>query len=123
MTRSHFISVCSTKMKVFAYLLMSFVLVNAISVKPFSSNFDVIIEIVGNYLQKFISQRTSVLSIVAGSSSIQQKYLQNDLIGQFIINWKISNFSFNFLNTVHQKRRKNKQTFNLIFIDGSSALV
>lgn len=90
-------------------------------VNSFPSNSNVIIEVVGNYLDEFIIQKTSVLSIAAASTSVQQEYFQKDLIEKFVSNRNISNFSYNFVNKVNQKRFKNKQAFNLIFVDGSSS--
>lgn len=117
------------KMKVFAFLLInvvlveSIVVVNAIRVKPFPSTFNVLIEVVGNYLDEYIRHKTSELSIATASSSVQQRYLCEDLIGKLIKSRKLSNFSRSFLSEVDQTRHGNKQPFNLIFVDGSGALV
>lgn len=116
-------------MKVLAFLFINFVFVESISfsnttnVKPFSSHFDVINEIVGNYLNKYISRKTSILSIAIASSSVQQNHFHEDLITKFVTSPKISNFSYNILIKVDQTRQENNQAFNLIFIDDSNALV
>lgn len=116
-------------MKVLVFLFINFVSIESILVsdttgaKPFPSNFDVIIEVVGNYLNKYACQKTSTLSIATASSSIQQKYFQEDLIEKFVTSRKISNFSYTILNEVDQRRQENNQAFNLIFTDGSNALV
>lgn len=116
-------------MKVFSFLFINFVFVesilylNTVSAKSFPSNVDVTIELVVNYLDKYISHKTSVLSIVTASSNVQQKYFQEDLIEKIVTSPKIRNFSYNILNKVDQTRHENKQAFNVIFIDRSSALV
>lgn len=116
-------------MKVFALLFVNLVFVesislfNTISVQPIPLNFDVMIEVVGNYLDKYISHKISVLSIATASSSVQQKYFQKDLIEQLLItNLKICNFSYKILNKVDQTRPANNRAFNLIFIDGTNSL-
>ena len=116
-------------MKVLAFLFVNSVFVESIlfaniaSVKLFLSNSDVIIEVIGNYLEKFISHKESILAIATASLGVQQKHLQDDLIQKFITSTKIINFSYKILKKVDQTRQGNNQQFNLIFIDRSGTLV
>lgn len=110
-------------MKVLAIFFINFVYINSTLVELHQSNFDIIIEIVGNYLDKYISHKTSVLSIASSSSTIQQAYFHEDLIRKFVSSARLGNFSYDILNKVDQSRQGNDQKFNVIFVDGYSSLM
>lgn len=79
-------------------------------------------EIIGNYLLKYFNNEKVFVSIVLSSSNNYQKYLQADLIRKLMMNSKISNFSFNVLNTVDQSRQGNIKVFNLIIAESNISL-
>lgn len=117
---------CIVKMKVLVFLFMNFIIAESIlfsnttGVKP---DFDVIVEIVSNYLKKYIRHKTSIVSILKASSCVQQKYIQKDLFEKFVTSPKMSNFAYNILNqTIDQTRQENTHSFNIIFIDGVDPL-
>lgn len=76
-------------------------------------------EIIGNNLHKYLNYNEEYVSIALSSSSNDQHLFQQDLVSNLVTHTKLSNFSFNVLNTLDQSRRENIDVFNLIFIDGS----
>lgn len=79
-------------------------------------------EIISNYLSKYFSQEKVFLSLCFSSSNSDQKYFQEKLITSLITRPKINEFSYNILGHVHQFRRRNRNVFNVIFVDTITSL-
>lgn len=80
------------------------------------------IEILKNYLHKYISREKVFLSISTRASNDYQKYLQRNLISDLLKLSYMETISYNILNTIHQFRRRNMNIFNVIFVDGNASL-
>lgn len=81
------------------------------------------IEIVVNYVHKYISHKKMFLSITSHASNDEQKYLQEILVANFLKHPRIEQVSYNRLTSkIHQLRRGNTNVFNFIFVDGSDSL-
>lgn len=80
------------------------------------------IEIVKNYIHKYISNGQVFLSITSCATNDEQKYLQQTLINKLVRHSKMEKVSYNLLSKIHQFRRKNTNIFNLILIDGIDSL-
>lgn len=81
------------------------------------------ITIVRNYVKKYLSEETIFLSISSASSSFEQRVLQDDIVSHFLKQPAINNFSYTILkDLIYQFRRRNRDIFNIIFVDGSESL-
>lgn len=80
------------------------------------------LEIVSNYLQKYLSRKDTFLSITLSSSSAEQKDLHQDMISYLFQSTPIQGFTHNILDSVYQLRRKNRNFLNLLFIDDCFSL-
>lgn len=80
------------------------------------------IEIISNYLLKYLNDENVFLSISAASSNGDQKYVQEILLTNLLKNSMLSNFSYDILSNINRTRQGNRNAFNLIFVDGSDSL-
>lgn len=81
------------------------------------------VEIVSNYLRKYLNCKEHFLSIAFSSSNDEQKYFQKDLISNMLKCAKLNNFTYRIMNEVYQYRKGNKIVFNVIFVDESASIL
>lgn len=79
--------------------------------------------IVRNYLLKYLKNQTVFLSISSSSSSLQQRFLQDDMITSLLYDSEVRNISYNVVkDAIYQFRRRNRDVFNIMFIDELKSL-
>lgn len=83
---------------------------------------DIPFEIITNYLYKYFHQKQIYFAIASMASYAEQKQFQEDLITKLMLAPRFGHFSFNFLDKIDPLQRTNRNTFNLIFVDGIISL-
>lgn len=90
---------------------------------PQNNQIEMPVEIVENYLHRYISQEQVFLSICVGATNDDQKELQRVFVSNIMQHSRTETISYNLLNSIHQSRKRNMNIFNLILVDGSASLM
>lgn len=88
-----------------------------------TNSIDIPIEIVKNFVQKFIRNENIFLSISTASSNMEQKLVQNEIVTNLLEKSEIKYFTYAVLkNIIYQFRRKLWDAFNILIVDNSESL-
>lgn len=83
----------------------------------------ILTEIVSNYLHRYFHNAQVCFSIASSSSSVDEKYFQNDLIRKLVKEAEYGHFLYNFVDMLDQWQTGNINSFNLIFVDDKKSLM
>lgn len=107
------------------YLLcytITFALQNNFSINDSKSIESIVLsKIVGNLVIKYLSDAPHSVSIVASNFKIQNEYILDDFLTNFLTEINLSAFDYN-INDEIQSNVKQCQVFNLILIDNYELL-
>lgn len=117
------------RMEIITVLVINFVCVecNLLLLQPLevprNNQIEMPVEIVENYLNKYISQEQVFLSMCVGATDDDQKELHRLFVSNIMQHSRTEDISYNLLSSIHQSRRRNMNIFNLILVDGSASLM
>lgn len=113
-------------MELISFLIVSFATANSAllhnQLMPIETNKTASIEIVADYINKYLRYNETHLSITVSSANDNNQFRQLNLANSLLTHFKLANFTHSILTEIDQSQKRHKQPFHVLFVDASASL-